>query len=145
MFARIQERILNCKLYKFTKHKTRLTLEYGLIASVIVLGAGVFTLWLNKQEVEERLQSVSGRLEFVETRNARNETYIRKLKQQQVEDAILIQNLITDYEPVFGSYIDIQGRLDALELTTQELDEYLNSSVPLELHCVISNTCNEDD
>ena len=132
----------------FVKTRSRLAIEYGLIAVLIAVAGFTFSLWLSKGETEKELSqaktslaSVQGRLNSVEQINQTQEATIGELKELRLIDAQALTGLLSDYKTLSKSDTRARKRLDTLEKTNEVVRNYLDQRIPPDLACLLNDTC----
>lgn len=132
----------------FLTSKFRLVIEYGLIAAVVTLCAVAVSLWgakkrteLNLATTETRLVRTESRLTTVESVNQAHEETIKDLKTLRGQDAKALDGLLNDYRILAQSDTKVRTRLHNLENSNANVRDYLSLPVPVELRCLLNNTC----
>lgn len=132
----------------FVKTRSRLAIEYGLIAVLITVAGFTFSLWLSKGKTEKALShaksslaSVQGRLDSVEQINQTQEATIGELKELRLLDAQALTGLLSDYKSLSKSDTRARKRLDTLEKTNEVVRNYLDQRIPPDLVCLLNDTC----
>lgn len=132
----------------FFKHKTRLVIEYVLIAVIVAVAGFTFTMWLSKERTEKsllttqnELQTVQQRLGAVESVNRQQQETIGELKELRLQDAQALTGLLTDYKVLADNDARARNRLVTLEKSNETVRNYLNRHIPPDLACLLNNTC----
>lgn len=138
-------------VFGFVGSKGRLIIEYGLVAIVVTLLGGMAALWQGKLKTEVRLVNteknlgdVNNRLQTAETVNDIQNGTIDNLKDLRAKDARVLDKLITDYRTLARDDSSFRNRLTKLENSNADVKSYLNQPIPVELACVLNNTCTAD-
>lgn len=136
------------KSLAFVQNKTRLVLEYILIAVLVASASLTFTMWLSKGRIQEQLgaaqkdlASAHKRLDAVELVNEQHELTISSLKEMRLKDATALAGLISDYKALANSDAIARKRLATLENTNEDVRIYLNQRIPPNLACLLNHTC----
>lgn len=132
----------------FFENKTRLVLEYVLIAVIVAVAGFTFTMWLSKERTEKsllttqnELQTVQQRLGAVESVNLQQQETIAELKELRFQDAQALMGLLTDYKVLANNDAHARNRLATLEQANETVRNYLNQRIPPDLACLLNNTC----
>lgn len=132
----------------FFKNKTRLVIEYALIAVIVAAAGFTFSMWLSKERTEKsllttqnELQTVQQRLGAVESVNQQQQETIGELKELRFQDAQALTGLLTDYKVLADNDALVRNRLATLEQTNETVRNYLNQRIPPDLACLLNNTC----
>lgn len=133
---------------KFVTGKSRLAIEYGLIAVLIAVAGFTVNLWLSKLKTERDLlqtktdlQSVQKRLVTVEGISQSQEVTISNLRELRLRDAQSLTGLLDDYKALSLSDARARKRLDSLERTNEAVRTYLDQRIPPDLVCLLDGTC----
>ena len=102
----------------FFKNKTRLVIEYILIAVIVAAAGFTFSMWLSKERTEKsllttqnELLTVQQRLGAVESVNQQQEATIGELKELRLQDAQALTGLLTDYKVLADNDARARNRL----------------------------------
>ena len=132
----------------FFKNKTRLVIEYALIAVIVAAAGFTFSMWLSKERTEKsllttqnELQTVQQRLGAVESVNRQQQETIGELKELRFQDAQALMGLLTDYKVLANNDAHARNRLATLEQANETVRNYLNQRIPPDLACLLNNTC----
>jgi hypothetical protein len=130
----------------------RLFIEYALIGAVITLCAVAVSLWGAKAKTElvlakteTRLNASENRMATLESVNQFHQETIKELKDLRGKDAQALDGLLTDYKMLAQSDSKVRTRLHRLENLNEGVRNYLNLPVPVELECVLNDTCSSPD
>ena len=136
------------KALGFFKNKTRLIIEYVLIAAIVAAAGFTFSMWLSKERTEKsllttqnELQIVQQRLGAVESVNQQQQETIGELKELRFQDAQALTGLLTDYKVLANNDARARNRLATLEQSNETVRNYLNQRIPPDLACLLNNTC----
>ncbi len=136
------------KALGFFKNKTRLAIEYFLIAVLITVAGATFTMWLSKERTEKSLQvtktelvTVQDRLVNVERINRDQQETIAELRSLRSKDAEALTGLLYDYKELSKNDTHARQRLTALEDSNDFVKTYLNQRIPSDLACLLNNSC----
>lgn len=136
------------KALSFVKAKTRLAIEYLLLALLIAVAAIAFTMWLHKvktdlalSKTQTELVSVKSRLGDVERTNQMQQETIESLRDMRKRDAEALTGLFQDYKNLSGNHSAVRAKLRELEIKHENVRFYLNSDIPPELKCLLNKTC----
>ena len=128
------------KMIQFVKGKSRLLCEYGLIATVVIVGGFTVAQWYSKNQLELRLAQTEGalikvgsRLTLVEAANEAHERTIESLRELRDRDALALEGLLSDYKVLTIRDVQIRSQLDALRKSNEMVQVYLDHPVPDEL------------
>ena len=132
----------------FFKNKTRLVIEYVLIAVIVAAAGFTFSMWLSKERTEKsllttqnELRTVQQRLGAVESVNQQQQETIGELKELRLQDAQALTGLLTDYKVLADNDARARNRLATLEKSNETVRNYLNQPIPLDLVCLLNRTC----
>lgn len=136
------------KVLDFIKAKTRLAIEYLLLALLIAVAAIAVTMWLHKMKTDlalaktqTELVSVKSRLGDVERTNQIQQETIESLRDMRKRDAEALTGLFLDYKNLSGNHTAVRAKLRELEIKHENVRFYLNSDIPPELKCLLNKTC----
>lgn len=136
------------KIKQYLLRKGRLIVEYGMIVTVVILGALSINLFFQSREADNKLQTLEGKLSdqsvmlFTLTdSNARQQNTINNLMELRSRDATAIEGLITDYKALADTSTKADKRLKKLEDSNEAVRVYLSSDIPAPLMCLLNNTC----
>lgn len=134
--------------FGFFTRKSRLVIEYALIAVIVAAAGFTFSMWLSKERTEKsllttqnELQAVLQRLGAVESVNQQQEATIGELKELRLQDAQALTGLLTDYKVLADNDARARNRLAILEKSNETVRNYLNQRIPPDLACLLNNTC----
>ena len=132
----------------FFKNKTRLVIEYILIAVIVAAAGFTFSMWLSKERTEKSLLTTQNdlstgwrRLGAVESVNQAQEATIGELKELRLQDAHALTGLLTDYKVLADNDARARNRLATLEKSNETVRNYLNQPIPPDLMCLLNRTC----
>lgn len=132
----------------FFRKKTRLVIEYALIAVIVSAAGFTFSMWLSKEHTEKsllttqnELQTVLHRLSAVESVNQQQQETIVELKELRLQDAHALTGLLADYKVLTDNDARARNRLATLEKSNETVRNYLNQRIPPDLACLLNNTC----
>lgn len=125
-------------------NKTRLFIEYLLIGFLISLAGVTFTLWLQKNKIEERLENQNTKVTQLEIKANTQDQTILDLKDMRSRDATAIDGLLNDYKTLAQNNKQAEDKLRKLEQTNEEVRRYMRDPLPAALKCLLNNTCKTD-
>ena len=132
----------------FFKNKTRLVIEYALIAVIVAAAGFTFSMWLSKERTEKSLLTTQNELHIVQQRlgavesvNQQQQETISELKELRFQDAQALTGLLTDYKVLADNDARARNRLATLEQANETVRNYLNHRIPPDLACLLNDTC----
>lgn len=132
----------------FLTGKTRLIVEYVMLALLLAVAGGSLALWLQSRqtetvvaELQQQGEDDRRRLGQVELVNQQHEETIKDLKTLRLEDNKALQGVLETLEGIGQKDGEVKEKLTKLEATNEPVKAYLNTEVPLDLQCVLDNTC----
>lgn len=132
----------------FVTDKTRLAVEYLLIAVAIAIAAWSLTLYIKQQKAERvakkmqiALQESQNRLTIQELINAQQQGTIGFLQDQRKKDSEAITGIVIDLKKSRALDTAARNKLHALEKQNEKVRNYLDSDLPAELECVLNEDC----
>lgn len=126
-------------------NKTRLFIEYLLIGFVISLAGVTFTLWLQKNNIEKKLENQITKVTQLEIKTSTQDQTISDLKEMRTRDAVAIDGLVNDYKTLATNSKQANDKLRKLEQTNEEVRKYMRDPLPAALKCLLNNTCKTDN
>lgn len=136
------------KIKQYLLSKGRIIVEYGMIVTVVILGALSINLFFQSREADNKLQTLEGKLSdqsvmlFTLTdSNARQQNTINNLMELRSRDATAIEGLVSDYKALADTSTKADKRLKKLEDSNEAVRVYLSSDIPAPLMCLLNNTC----
>lgn len=122
------------------KGKSRLVIEYVLLAVLIAAATLSVTLWLQRERVEQKLEKagteiegLQGRLSGVEIINERQQATIKSLEGLREQDAKALTGLNDDYQSLAARDERVRQQIRELEKQNAQVRLYLDQPVPPEL------------
>lgn len=133
---------------KFMVKKSRLAIEYGMIAVIITIGGYTFTLWnahkrtqLDLAQTQTEVVSLNGKVGVLETITQAQATRIDDLKALREKDSETLEDLLNDYKQLAAHDAQARVRLQKLEKNSPVIKHYLDSSIPDDLICLLNKEC----
>lgn len=105
-----------CRSFHFVNRKTRLVVEYVLVAILITTAGTAASLWFEQAAMTAQLQAVQGKVVVIESVNEKQELTIHDLDIRHAE---------------------LKGKLSDLEKSDEALKNYLSQPLPGKLGCML--------
>lgn len=125
----------------FVTSKTRLVIEYVLIALLLTSAGVALTLWVRTDGLENNNEALQVRVSHSESVNEAQDRTISLLQDLRRRDAALMKGLADDYSTLAKSDVSARKKLAALEKRNESVRSYLEQPVPDELVCLLNVTC----
>lgn len=125
----------------FITTKFRLFIEYVMIAAILVLLGTAFTFYIEKLQTDVKLERVTTKAEFLDDANKTNLAAIEELRKQNEKNNLAVLNLAKQNQQIQRSYFMAQQKLNSLEASDEEVNRYLNSTIPGPLQCLLNADC----
>ena len=125
----------------FVTGNARLVIEYILIALAIAGAATAIALWYRTNYLEAHNDELRERVASVEVINETQDKTISDLQALRQQDAAVMAGLVTDYAKLSKSDATARKKLSELEKQNANVRDYLDQPLPLELVCMLNNSC----
>lgn len=117
--------------------KIRLVIEYTLIAAVVAISGATMVLWMQNTSMETKLGKLQADLHSYKAE-------VMELKELRRVDATTMSSLLTDMKQIAEHDTEVRVRLTELETSNENVRIFLETSLPLELVCLLADTCARD-
>ncbi len=136
-------------LLSFFGNKVRLIIEYAMLALLLAVAGFSLALWLKNSQVEEHLvdvqkdlQGAEDRIKLVEGVAEGHEQTIKDLKTLRLEDNKTLEVVLTTLSDLSTKDNNVREELHKLETRNDKVASFMDTDVPLDLQCVLYNSCN---
>lgn len=135
------------KAVPFVKEKSRLLIEYALLAVLLVTLGLSFSLWLSRKKTDDMLTTANEHIELLKTRvavveqvNEFQQGTIDTLEQLRAQDAKALTGLSDDYERLNSRDQSVRKRIQELEKTNAQVRSYLDQPLPDDLRSLLNQS-----
>lgn len=132
----------------FVKGRANLVFGYALIAALITLGGFTTALWIknvnmktNVSKLETNLLTTKATVATLELAKATQDRTIKDLQDLRIKDSEALTGLQNDVTTIRGQDNRDRNKIKQLENQNEKVYEYLNTTLPPELQCVLNNDC----
>lgn len=132
-------------IISFVSNKTRLVIEYLLIALTVTMAGALLTLWLQKRNQDKVIADIQSTVVSLELAKQLQDTQITTLKDLRLRDSQSLEGLINDYKSLAQTDTAVRMRLKKLEQTNEAVRNYLDTPIPDAYRCVLNDTCKDGD